>query len=131
MSTQPTIERRTLTAVVEVTIDADPSYTYTATDLADDIRDMVVLTVREETNLDPVIITVTAAPEPTPEPRLTITFTDTKDGLVAADIKGRMHPEDLIEHLRAIAEHVHNIGPTTCDPANGNHATPHNGCILR
>lgn len=54
------MSRRTFTAVVEVTVEGGEGYT--SADLADAVRDLVFTAVREETELDVIIMTVSGAP---------------------------------------------------------------------
>lgn len=59
-------ERRTISAVVLVTYD-DAGENFTSDDLADAIRDMVFTTVREETDIAPIVMEVAAASYDAPD----------------------------------------------------------------
>jgi hypothetical protein len=76
-------------------------------------------------------IPVAIGSEETP---LVIVFKRLPTGELAADIKGRMDPQELIDQLRYIADHIEARGTkpiTQCDPSTGAHSIPHKGCILR
>jgi hypothetical protein len=67
------------------------------------------------------------------ETPLAIVFKRDGDKLVA-DIKGRMDPQELVDQLRYIADHIEQRGgqpATRCNPTTGTHTDPHRGCILR